>query len=171
MALSSLTILHDFCWFCIRDGSRIDFQQDTWIGDHHLVFYSQRVFGLDLRKIGLVSFRFSFGWSFECLRKNPRGVEESQWNVLIEMMHGVKLFDRPGRLGQSLDRTYCFLVMLASDYLDNDMLPSVGCGTRSNSWIHIKLNILLWRVTLFDIPTREHLSAREILVPLIMCLV
>lgn len=44
------------------------------------------------------------------------------------------------------------------------MLISGGPETRWNNWIPIKINILIWRIRLLSIPTRDLLSHRGIMV-------
>ena len=100
----------------------------------------------------------------------PRGgIEETQWISFLEVVQGVQLCHVPDRLGWSLDSSDSFSVASVRHALDNGLVPSGDMGTRWNNWVPIKINILIWRIQLFSIPTRERFSVRGVMVPSIMC--
>lgn len=62
-----------------------------------------------------------------------------------------------------------FLVSLARQFLDNCMPITRGTETFWNNCVPINLNVLLWRMRLYSIPTRERLSYRVIVLDSILC--
>ena len=74
-------------------------------------------------------------------------------------------------MGWSLDSANSFFVSSVRYALDSGLVPSGDRGTQWNNWVPIKLNILVWRIKLSSIPTRERLSSRGIMAPSIICLI
>ena len=85
------------------------------------------------------------------------------------MVQQVRLETRPDRLGWVEDVSDCFSVASARRWLDRITLFRGGDVMNWNNWVPIKLCVLLWRIRLSGIPTRERLSARGIMVDSIMC--
>lgn len=75
------------------------------------------------------------------------------------------------RLGCLLDVSNSFFLASARVYLRSGLLPSGGMETRWINWVHMKLNILLCRVWLNSIPTRERLTSRVVTMDSVMCMV
>ena len=104
------------------------------------------------------------------MHRLPRGgVESTQWDSFLGEIQKVSLLERADRLGWSEDVSDAFSVASARRWLDRATLFRGGEGTTWNNWVPIKLNVLMWRIKLAIIPTRERLSARGIMVDSIGC--
>lgn len=55
-----------------------------------------------------------------------------------------------------------FSISYARDFIDRGMIDVTGSETTWNNWVPIKVNILIWRIRLHNIPNRERLSDRGI---------
>lgn len=62
-----------------------------------------------------------------------------------------------------------FYVSSSRFVIDSGMLDVSGAETRLNDWVPIKINILIWRIRLENISTRERLSYRGLELHMIMC--
>nr|GEU88424.1 RNA-directed DNA polymerase, eukaryota [Tanacetum cinerariifolium] len=60
-------------------------------------------------------------------------------------------------------------LLLLVDKVDSVILTSLSVSTRWVNVVHIKINILAWRVCLDKLPTRLNLSLRGIDIPFILC--
>ncbi|GJR21791.1 reverse transcriptase domain-containing protein [Tanacetum coccineum] len=69
----------------------------------------------------------------------------------------------------TLDSSDEFSVSFARYFLDGRSLFSGGSSTRWNNFVAIKLNILLWRIGLTRIPTRDNLESRRIVLDSNLC--
>lgn len=74
-------------------------------------------------------------------------------------------------MGWILDTSYVFSVPSSHGFLDGGTLFLGGVKTLWNNLVPFKINILIWRITIFNIPTRERLSHRGIMVDFILCAV
>ena len=73
---------------------------DVWLGPNALVESFPRVFALDTHHDASVHDRFLLGWEVDSLRRRPRGgVEQVQWDALLDLLRGVDLVSRQDRLG------------------------------------------------------------------------
>lgn len=161
---------HNLAPIRIGDGAYTSFWHDKWQGNNPLLIPFHRIFSLDLNRAANVKDRFLIGWNPGDLRRMPRGgIEETQWISFLEVVQGVQLCHIPNRLGWSLDSSDSFSVASVRHALDSGLVPSGDMGTRWNNWVPIKINILIWRIQLFSIPTRERFSVRGVMVPSIMC--
>lgn len=98
-------------------------------------------------------------WSVDSLRRIPRdGIEQTQWDELTDLLCDLHLHSFPDRLGWSIDVSDSFSVSSASFLIDSALLFTGSCETRWNNWVRIKLNIFIWRLRLWSIPTRQSLS-------------
>lgn len=68
-----------------------------------------------------------------------------------------------------LDVSDTFSISSARRFLDGGMFFLGGTKTRWNNLIPIKINILICKITLLSIPTRERLSHRGITIDSILC--
>ena len=128
------------------------------------------MFALDLFQQTSVGERVQIGWNPDLLRRLPRGgVEQLQWEAFLTRMSGVLLTGLRDRIGWLGDDSDSFSVASARLWLDSRFLFGGGPVTRWNSWIPIKLNVMLWRVCNGILPTRERLSLRGIMVDSILC--
>lgn len=87
------------------------------------------------------------------------------------LMQNLELQPRQDRLGWIYDALEIYIVSSAYFLLDSSFLLAGGMETRWNNYVPIKLNILIWRLTLQSAPTRGRLSYRGIEVDSIMCLI
>ncbi|XP_023765317.1 uncharacterized protein LOC111913837 [Lactuca sativa] len=114
--------------------------------------------------------RLTLGWDPVTFRRSTRGgIEQEKWDAFISLLQDFQLQSIPDRLGWSIDVSNTFSISSARWFLDGSMLYSGGGETRWNNWVPIKINILLWRIQLLSIPTRERLSHRGIMLDSILC--
>ncbi|KAL4566050.1 hypothetical protein LXL04_030160 [Taraxacum kok-saghyz] len=159
--------LQSLCQIRVGDGLRTRFWYDRWLGQGPLLETFPRVFLLDLHQHMTIAERIGLGW--EAGRPSIGGVEQTQWDALMERLSNVTLLDRRDRLGWAGDESDSFSVGSARRWLDSRFLFIGGEETSWNSWIPIKLNVFLWRVMGGGLPTRERLSRRGILLDSILC--
>nr|GEY27156.1 RNA-directed DNA polymerase, eukaryota [Tanacetum cinerariifolium] len=115
---------------------------------------------------------WTIGWIASSLRKEPRGgVEAEQWEVISALIQAFVISPKHDKLQWTLDSSDEFLFFFASYFLDDRLLFSGGNSTRWNNFVPIKLNILLWRMSLARIHTRDNLLSREIVLDSSLCLV
>ena len=73
------------------------------------------------------------------------------------------------KLGWHLHVSDVFSVFSVRHFLDERFLFTGGNSTRWNNYVSIKLNILLWRISLVRIPTRENLGGKGIILDSSLC--
>ena len=114
--------------------------------------------------------RLRFGWQSSALRREPRGGAESvQWLAISDLIRNFSFSERPDRLGWDLDATDEFSVSSARCLLDERSLFTGGSSTRWNNFVPIKLNILIWRISLARVPTRVNLGSRGMVMESTLC--
>ena len=89
----------------------------------------------------------------------------------MSLMKDLQLQSRHDRLGWLGDVSDTFSVSSPRDFIDRGMINVTSSETTWNNWVHIKVNILIWRIRLHSIPIRERFSHRGIEVESIMWLV
>ncbi|GKA64157.1 RNA-directed DNA polymerase, eukaryota, reverse transcriptase zinc-binding domain protein [Tanacetum coccineum] len=152
------------------NGQLTDFWRDRWIGPTPLFAQFSRIFSLDESRVISVAERLRIGWDVSSLRRVPRGsVEAEQWNAISALIQSFVISREQDRLSWTLDSSEEFSVSSARYFLDGRSLFSGGISTRWNNFVPIKLNILLWRIALARIPTRDNLVSRGIVLDSILC--
>ncbi|PWA92790.1 glycosyltransferase family 92 [Artemisia annua] len=117
-----------------------------------------------------VAERMRIGWASSSLRREPRGgVETEQWEAISALIQAFIFSPQQDRLQWTLDSSDEFSVSSARSFLDGRLLFSGGCSTRWNNFVPIKLNILLWRIALARIPSRDNLVSRGIVLESTLC--
>ncbi|GKE11595.1 hypothetical protein Tco_1415146 [Tanacetum coccineum] len=97
-------------------------------------------------------------------QRDPRGgVETKQWKAISALIQAFIISREQDRLSWTLDCSDEFPVSFARYFLDGRSLFSGGISSRWNNFVPIKLNILLWRIALARIPTRDNLVSCEII--------
>ncbi|PWA71851.1 RNA-directed DNA polymerase, eukaryota [Artemisia annua] len=97
------------------------------------------------------------------------GVETEQWEAISALIQAFIFSPQQDRLRWTLDSSDEFSVSSARSFLDGRLLFSGGCSTRWNNFVPIKLNILLWRIALARIPSRDNLVSRGIVLDSTLC--
>nr|GEX67556.1 RNA-directed DNA polymerase, eukaryota [Tanacetum cinerariifolium] len=110
-----------------------------------------------------VAKRLGICWFTSSLRREPRGgVETKQWEAISTLIKAFVISPRQDKLRRTLDSYDEFRVSSARYFLDDHSLFSRGNLTRWNNFVLIKLNILLCRIGLARILTRDNLVSRGI---------
>ncbi|PWA74117.1 RNA-directed DNA polymerase, eukaryota [Artemisia annua] len=114
--------------------------------------------------------RMRIGWASSSLRREPRGgVETEQWEAISALIQAFIFSPQQDKLRWTLDSSDKFSVSSARSFLDGRLLFSGGCSTRWNNFVPIKLNILLWRIALARIPSRDNLVSHGIVLDSTLC--
>ena len=162
--------LQNFCQIRVGNGQLTDFWRDTWLGSTPLFTQFSRIFALDDSQAISVADRLRIGWVASSLRREPRGgVEIEQWEAISALIQAFAISPQQDRLMWTLDSSDEFSVSSARYFLDGRSLFSGGSSTRWNNFVPIKLDILLWRVALPRIPTRDNLESRGIVLDSNLC--
>ncbi|GJS06427.1 RNA-directed DNA polymerase, eukaryota, reverse transcriptase zinc-binding domain protein [Tanacetum coccineum] len=162
--------LQDFCQIRVGNGQLTDFWRDTWLGSTPLFLQFSRIFALDDSQAISVAKRLRIGWVASSLRREPRGgVETEQWEAISALIQAFVISPQHDKLRWTLDSSDEFSVSPARYFLDGRSLFSGGSSTRWNNFVPIKLNILLWRIGLAGIPTRDNLVSRGIVLNTSLC--
>ncbi|KAL4578257.1 hypothetical protein LXL04_014377 [Taraxacum kok-saghyz] len=162
--------LMSLCPMRLGNGLSTDIWHGRWWDGGILAEVFPRVYALEVHRVISVGDCFRLGWSTDVLRRLPRGgVEQTQWESFLSVIRQVTLHDRSDRLGWTEDTSDCFSVASARRWLDRATLFRGGVQTTWNNWVPIKLNVLLWRINLAVVPTRERVSSRGIMVESILC--
>ncbi|GKC38149.1 RNA-directed DNA polymerase, eukaryota [Tanacetum coccineum] len=90
-------------------------------------------------------------------------------DVVEKKLHLAFVISPWNMLRWTLDSSDEFSVSSARYFLDGRSLFSGGSSTRWNNFVAIKLNILLWRIGLTRIPTRDNLVSRGIVLDSNLC--
>ena len=93
--------------------------------------------------------------------------QHNGWRFLILLETSTYLM--LDRLGWDLDASDEFSVSSMRHFLDEYFLFTGENSTRWNNYVPIKLNILLWRISLTRIPTRENLGGKGIIIDSSLC--
>ncbi|GJX84443.1 RNA-directed DNA polymerase, eukaryota, reverse transcriptase zinc-binding domain protein [Tanacetum coccineum] len=114
-------------------------------------------------KMGLPSLLHSF-------RRHPRGgVESAQFRDLCDITSDVLLPQMQDRWSWSLNASGVFSVSSVRNFIDDAILPKKDAPTRWVKLVHIKINILAWKIYLDRLPTRLNLLGRGLDIPSILC--
>nr|GEY02190.1 RNA-directed DNA polymerase, eukaryota [Tanacetum cinerariifolium] len=162
--------LHAFVKKKVGDGEQTLFWEDSWLSDPPLKNIFPRLYYLETNKHASVAAKFrdtSMSASFRRVLRG--GLEEEQFQLLVDKVAPVILFSIKDRWVWTLDSGGEFSVKSARSYIDDYLLPIVGPPTRWVNVVPIKINIFAGRISLDRLPTRFNLSFRGIDVSSILC--
>ncbi|GJS70651.1 RNA-directed DNA polymerase, eukaryota, partial [Tanacetum coccineum] len=97
------------------------------------------------------------------------GVEESQFNSLLEIVQVTNLVPCEDRYRWSLESDGMFSVASIRKLIDEQRFQEVGLSTRWVKSVPSKVNITAWKIKTNALPTRFNLSCRRMDIDSIMC--
>nr|GEV72643.1 hypothetical protein [Tanacetum cinerariifolium] len=164
----------DFLSLCSRkigNGESTYLWNDTWCGNLPFKIQYPRVYVLDTDKNGLIANQISLNdWS-GILRRNPRGgSEQSQFHAMLFAIENVTLSDKGDSWQWWVNGCNGFSVALACSLVNSFFLDGDTVATRWNTFIPIKVNVLLWRLSLNKLSTRVNLDRKGIDIGSVLCL-
>lgn len=143
------------------DGRDTKFWEDSWIGSRPLKNDFVRIYRLDKEVEPKVFNRRELNSSVSWLRRTPRGgIEEEQWNSLVDLVDVFEFSPQIDRWRWLGDGSGDFSVAAARKIIDNKILIIDNMSTRWIKEVPGKVNIFVWRMLLNKLPTRDNLSAR-----------
>ncbi|GKD21827.1 putative reverse transcriptase domain-containing protein [Tanacetum coccineum] len=133
-------------------------------------FSHPRIFALDLRKDISVAEKLNMVSLDASFRRKPRGgLEEEQFRNLASLTSHVLLPNSIDRWSWTLEGSGNFTVNSVRKYIDDMILPKSDSLTRWIKLIPIKINILVWKISLDCLPTRFILSSRGLEIESLLC--
>ncbi|GJR40777.1 RNA-directed DNA polymerase, eukaryota [Tanacetum coccineum] len=156
--------------FNMRNGANTLFWEDAWRGGIAFKSLYPKLYALELSKNIDVASKMThcnLGYSF---RRDPRGgVEQAQFDLMLEKVEGTLLADMRDRWVWSLEGSGEFSVASVRKLIDDNMLPEVASKTRWIKAMPIKVNVHAWKVKLDCLPTRINISRRGMDIESILC--
>ncbi|PWA36452.1 RNA-directed DNA polymerase, eukaryota [Artemisia annua] len=154
----------------VGNGSNTRFWDDVWIDNQLLPTRFPRLYALETCKDANISDRWpATGWSWSWRRIMRGGIEQSQLSELTSLLVNFSCSEDRDRWWWSLDPQQLFSVKSTRCWIDKVVLPSSPAPTRWNKLVPRKVNILVWRVLLDQIPTRLNLLNRGMDIPCTLC--
>ena len=130
-----------------------------------------RVYAMESNKECMVRDRWvDEQWQWNWDRSMPEGGRTGQQFIdMQQALHHLELSDREDTWQCTLQQDGSFTVACIRKHIDEKTLHSGDTETRWNNLVPIKVNILVWRLRMDRLPTRENLMVRGIDVPSILC--
>ncbi|GKE46631.1 RNA-directed DNA polymerase, eukaryota, partial [Tanacetum coccineum] len=153
-------------------GNGVDtlFWDEAWLGDVTLRHIYLRVYALETNKLISVAEKLEHQSVIFSLRREPRGgAERGQEIELSSRIADVVLSQMQDRWRWSLTGSGDFSVASVRKYIDDRSLPDLHNPTRWVNAMPIKVNVLAWKVSLENLPTRLNLSIRGMKINSILC--
>nr|GEY02508.1 RNA-directed DNA polymerase, eukaryota [Tanacetum cinerariifolium] len=164
--------LHAFVNKKVGDGEQTLFWEDSWLSDPHLKNNFPRLYALETNKHASVAAKFRDTSMSASFRRVPHGgLEEDQFQLLVDKVAPVILFSIKDRWVWTLDSGGEFLIKSVRSHIDDYLLSIVGPPMRWVNVVPIKINIFAWRISLDWLPSRFNLSFCGIDVSSILCLI
>ncbi|GJT65052.1 RNA-directed DNA polymerase, eukaryota, reverse transcriptase zinc-binding domain protein [Tanacetum coccineum] len=162
--------LMQFCNKVIRNGSSNSFLHERWNGDTCFKVRFHRLFNLELEKDISVAQKLHLSDCASSFRRRPRGgLEESQWNEMVQVLGTMVLSSSNDRWRWSLNGNGSFLVSSVRKEIDKHLLVMSSAPTRWSKLMPIEVNVFIWRMLLDKLPTRSNLSDIGVDVPCVLC--
>ncbi|GKA65038.1 RNA-directed DNA polymerase, eukaryota, reverse transcriptase zinc-binding domain protein [Tanacetum coccineum] len=139
-------------------------------GDHPLKMRFPRVFSLDLnRNISVAQKKEQRSSMISFLRAPRSGIEATQWEEIKKIIDSVCLTLMEDRWIWSVNRSGLFSVASTRIMIDKLLLSSGGDSTKWCKLLLIKVDIMVWKLSLDRLPARLNLSSRDINIPTLHC--
>nr|GEV09184.1 RNA-directed DNA polymerase, eukaryota [Tanacetum cinerariifolium] len=163
------TIIQVLKCFNLASGLHINMHK-TWLGDVKLKHIYPRVYALETNKLISVAEKLEHQSVIFSLKRDPRGgTERGQEIELSSRITDVVLSQMQDRWRWSLTSSGDFSVLSVCKYIDDRSLPDLHNPTRWVNAMPIKVNVLAWKVSLDNLPTRLNLSIRGMEINSILC--
>ncbi|GKC37449.1 RNA-directed DNA polymerase, eukaryota [Tanacetum coccineum] len=147
------------------------FWMDLWVSDFILKENFPMQYVLESNKNCLIHDRWENGqWRWSWLRNIPNGGRTcQQLQDMQNELQYLELNNQEDAWKWQLAKDGVFSVSCTRKHIDNILLNSGDIATRWNNLVPIKVNILVWRISLDRLPTRINLIKRGIDVPSLLC--
>nr|GEY86630.1 RNA-directed DNA polymerase, eukaryota, reverse transcriptase zinc-binding domain protein [Tanacetum cinerariifolium] len=154
----------------LGNGVNTSFWDVSWCGDIAFKNLVPRLYALESMKNIEVASKLSHESLEFSFRRNPRGgVEQTQFEMLKEIVEGVTLSNSNDRWSWSLVGSGDFSVSSVRKLIDNAILSKGISKTRWIKEVPIKINVHAWKVIHDCLPTRFNISRRSIEIESILC--
>lgn len=168
--MGSLQINFDeLCLKQIGNGRSTAFWTDTWKGSCPFLNRFPRLFALEEEREASVADRIQNGNSWDWRRPVRDGREVEEFIQLRTIIGDCQLSDKPDSWVWTANANGFFTVSSLRKIIENSTLGVGEKETVWNSLIPSKVNILMWRIMLDRIPTRDNLRKREIDIDSVLC--
>nr|GEV35059.1 putative RNA-directed DNA polymerase, eukaryota, reverse transcriptase zinc-binding domain protein [Tanacetum cinerariifolium] len=161
--------LNSFC-FKVGCGTRVCFWKDIWIGDSPLHTRYNRLYRLDQDKDCLIIDRIVNGqwqWNWSSFDIGTRNT--AYLNDLLMEISQINISMDEDTCTWVLSNDGTFSVKSAKRLIDSKLLPSILTPTVWDKFLPRKVNIFLWRLSLYRLPHRLNLSSRGLDILTISC--
>ncbi|GKC01172.1 RNA-directed DNA polymerase, eukaryota [Tanacetum coccineum] len=149
---------------------KVPMEDEVWLGDVTLKQIHLRIYALETNKLISVAEKLNHQSVVFSLRREPRGgTEHGQEIELSSRIADVVLSQMQDRWRWSLTGSGDFSVASVRKYIDDRSLPDLHSLTRWVNAVLIKVNVLAWKVSLDNLPTRLNLSIRGMEINSILC--
>ncbi|GJR00653.1 RNA-directed DNA polymerase, eukaryota, reverse transcriptase zinc-binding domain protein [Tanacetum coccineum] len=149
---------------------KTSFWEVAWRGESAFKVLYPRLFALESQKKIDVASKFSqCGLDFSFRRAPRGGIEQNQFEMLMEKMKGCVLVNMQDRWVWSLEGSGDFSVVSVRNLIDGITLPEVSTKTRWIKEVPIKINVHAWKVKIDCLPTRLNISRRGMDIDSILC--
>nr|GEW23231.1 RNA-directed DNA polymerase, eukaryota [Tanacetum cinerariifolium] len=156
--------VHDFIKLKLGNEDCSRFWIDKWYEGEVLKRLFPRVYALELNKNVSVSSKLNAPRLDTSFRRIARsGIEETQFNSMVEIVKATSLMPCDDRYTWSLENDGTFSV------IDGNRFQEVSLSTRWVKSVPIKVNILAWKVKSNALPTCFNISRRGIDIDSIDC--
>nr|GEY65999.1 RNA-directed DNA polymerase, eukaryota [Tanacetum cinerariifolium] len=136
----------------------------------HSLFSFPRAYVLEsCKNIDVASKLSQNSLAFTFCREPRGGVEQDQFDSLKAMVEGISLVNIRDRWIWSLQNLGDFTVASIRKLIDEFTLSEVSSSTCWIKAVHIKVNVLAWKIKLDNLPTRLNISRRGMDIDSILC--
>ncbi|GJZ36263.1 RNA-directed DNA polymerase, eukaryota [Tanacetum coccineum] len=142
----------------------------SFVGDQPLKMRFPRVFTVELNRNISVAQKKEQRSNATSFRRAPRsGIEATQWEEIKQIIDSVCLTPMEDRWIWSVNGSGLFSVASTRTMIDKLLSSSGGDSTKWCKLLPIKVNIMVWKLSLDRLPTRLNLSSRGINIPNLQC--
>nr|GEW12775.1 RNA-directed DNA polymerase, eukaryota [Tanacetum cinerariifolium] len=160
----------DYMRIKLGNEESMAFWDDNWIGGKVLKYSFPRIYALETEKELTVNSKISDTRLENSLRRSIRGgVEQVQFNELSDILQSISLMPYSDRWVCSLEGSEEFFVASIRKIIDDNRLSTVDTRTLWIKYVHIKVNVLAWKIKIEALPTRFNISRRGIDIDYILC--
>nr|GEX29925.1 hypothetical protein [Tanacetum cinerariifolium] len=150
------------CKIRVGNGMSTSFWHDQWLGDSCLRLSYPRLFALENNKVCTVAAKISAPFVSSLRRDVRAGEESAQLSWISDLLDTVGLSNMGDRRFWDLNGDGCFRVKDVRRMLDDMLLPKSDVSSRWIKQIPIKVNVLVWKISMDRLPTRVNLHQRGV---------
>ncbi|GKE05388.1 RNA-directed DNA polymerase, eukaryota, reverse transcriptase zinc-binding domain protein [Tanacetum coccineum] len=153
--------MFEFMRLNLGNGEGTRFWKDKWFDGGTMKVLFPRLYALEMDKMMTVSVKMNANGLDQSFRRKPRsGVEESQYNAMVDISQNIQLKPCDDRYVWSLNNSGEFSVASLRKVIDDNRFHKVNSSTRWVNLVPIKVNVIAWKVMSNALPTRFNISSR-----------